>query len=494
MLWTRLTKPFLGVTAALHISWLLTAAAIGITIGGALAPVAGPYVEAHWSWLVFFALGLGVAIIYRHVITLLVMFVSGALLGGWVGLTYWDDFSGYQIYFEETVAVSGTVSNDVVIDESGRQQIRIESVEIDNQELPGEIWTSTQSDVAVKRGDEITMHGRLEDGFGVFAGAMYRGQITALQRPQPGDVGRVARDYFSERVSNSIPEPEAGLGISFLTGQRHELADDVSERLRILGLTHIVVASGFHLTIVVRFARRLFISVSKYLATITSLSMIVAFLLITGFSTSMTRAALVASLSLLAWYYGRNIHPVTLLSIVAAITVLINPAFAWGDMGWLLSFAAFGGVIILAPLLGNFFFGDTPDEQGTVRHLLLATTAAQITTFPIVVVAFGQYSPLALLANLAILPFVPLAMLLTFLSGIGAWVLAPIGDVLGFGAYMVLTYINTVTTQLAQHQWAYTEIEFGAATVVISYLLIAALIVILRIVTGYRLKQANPIR
>ncbi len=72
-------------------------------------------------------------------------------------------------------------------------------------------------------------------------------------------------------------------------------------------------------------------------------------------SPSMSRAGLVAGLSLLAWYYGRRIHPLVLLPLAMAITVMVQPSYAWGDLGWQLSFAAFAGVLIGAPLIQAYF-------------------------------------------------------------------------------------------------------------------------------------------
>jgi hypothetical protein len=85
--------------------------------------------------------------------------------------------------------------------------------------------------------------------------------------------------------------------------------------------------------------------------------MILSFMAITGWSASMTRAGLVAGLSLWAWYYGRKFHPVTLLAIAASVTATVYPPYAWGDIGWALSFAAFAGVMIIAPIVTSYFFG-----------------------------------------------------------------------------------------------------------------------------------------
>ena len=109
----------------------------------------------------------------------------------------------------------------------------------------------------------------------------------------------------------------------------------------------------------------------------------------TGASPSMVRAGLVTGLSLLAWYVGRKFHPVVLLGLVSAMTVLWNPNYAWGDMGWMLSFAAFAGVIIVAPIMSAYFF--SADKVSSVAQILLETLAAQLVTAPIIMVAFGQF-------------------------------------------------------------------------------------------------------
>jgi competence protein ComEC len=168
----------------------------------------------------------------------------------------------------------------------------------------------------------------------------------------------MVRDDFADHVRKAVDEPAASLGIGYLLGQKSALPPELVEALTVAGLTHIVVASGYNLTILVRLARRAFARVSKYLATLSGGVLIVGFIAMTGASPSMVRAGLVASLSMLAWYYGRKFHPVTLLALVAAATVLVNPSYAWGNLGWELSFAAFAGVMIVAPLLQAYFYGN----------------------------------------------------------------------------------------------------------------------------------------
>lgn len=476
-----------------HISWHIAAFAGGILIGVSSVALLHPAIII-WTICLMFIIALAFIAVSKQypVLLLLLPLLGGVLLGWWHGNQRYQELTIYEDYYGDTVVASGVVALDPA-QTRDEQQLQMDTIRIDKHSLPGTIWLNTDAAADIKRGDNIAVAGVIEEGFGNFAGAIYQAELIEAQRPYPGDVGRRVRDWFSKRIRIAIPEPEATLGISYVTGYRQVLPDDISERLQILGLTHVVVASGFHLTIMVRFARRALAGRSKYLATFSSSLMIFGFLLVTGFSTSMTRASLVAGLSLLAWYYGRNIHPVILLLIVAAATVLLNPAFIWGDMGWYLSFAAFLGVIVLAPLLNSYFFSDW-GEPGTMRHIFLATTAAQITTFPIVALAFGHYSPLALGANLAMLPLVPITMLLTVASGATALVSSVAAGFAGLSAYGMLLYMTHLTEWLAGTPWAEGEIEFGMRAVLISYAVVAAGIFYLRLVTGHRLKQDNAIK
>jgi competence protein ComEC len=279
------------------------------------------------------------------------------------------------------------------------------------------------------------------------------------------------------------------LGLGFLVGQKRALPADLAEALVIAGLTHVVVASGYNLTILVRLARRLFMRVSKYTAALAASLMIVGFVAVTGLSPSMSRAALVASLSLAAWYYGRKFHPLVLLSFAAAVTVAVNPAYMAGDLGWQLSFAAFAGVMILAPLLQRYFFGDT--KPGIFRQILGETISALIVTAPILISAFGQFSNVAIVANLLVLPLVPLAMLLTFIAGVGALMMPGLATIIGLPATWLLGYMTNVTQWLSHLSWAQSAVQLAPIGALICYSIIVAICVYLWRVTKFDLRDAN---
>ena len=473
----------------LHTSWLIAILCVGIFIGVFFAKYSRGYNLSSIPCLIISIFLIAIVLWRKYIYLIPILLIGGILFGLWRGSISQNELDKYQPLYGKTIYVEGMVKDDVDIDASGQLSIRLDNIFIEGKSASGVLWITTSvSDI--KRGDKLLLHGILQAGFGNFAGMIYRAVIDKIIYPLPGDIARVARDWFAEGIRKAIPDPEASLGIGYLVGQRRALPADLVLALQVVGLTHVVVASGYNLTILVRLARRLFIKVSKYLSTLSAGIMIVAFMSITGLSPSMSRAGLVSSLSLLAWYYGRQFHPLILLPFAVAVTVIINPSYAWGDLGWQLSFAAFAGVMIVAPLLQRYLFGDK--KPGTIMQILGETISAQIVTLPIIVMAFGQLSNIAIVSNLLILPLVPLAMLLTFVAGVGGLILPTLSWLVGMPATWLLRYMVKVIEYLASLPWAATNnVHLQIWWVVAYYLAIIGLCLYMWRVTKYSLREVN---
>ncbi len=472
-----------------HASWLIAWASLGILIGTFASVYSRSFVGLEWLVLAICLCLIG--IINRRIFGVILILSSGLLFGLWRGSIQLQSQAGYENYYNQEVISVGIVSEDPSIDSDGGTSFKLRDVIVNGQNLGGKLWAATNERIDIRRSDTVTIEGRLTTGFGNIPAAMYRSRVVIVERPDYADVGRDTRDWFADGVRNAIPEPEASLGTGFLLGQKTTLPENLDNNLRLLGLTHIVVASGYNLTILVRFSRRFFTKLSRFTALAGSFGMIFLFLQLTGNSPSMTRASLITSLSLIAWYFGRKIHPMVLLPFSAAITVVINPSYVWGDIGWILSYTSFIGIILFAPLVNAYFWGDK--KPNSIRQVFIETMSAQLLTLPVIAFVFAQYSPLALPANLVILPLIPIAMSLTAVAGLGG-VLLPVGAVIvGAPAYFVLRYMTTVINYLAQLPLATAELKFNQTTVIVFYLsLIVAMIYMWRR-TRFQFRNFNVI-
>lgn len=438
-----------------HSSWHVAAASLFFVVG-----VAAALFMRMPTWIGLALMPVLVAMFFNQSGYMLILITVVALT---IGLSYGSAHlvsrDVYKAFVGKIVLVEGRVKEDVSKSASGSWSLQLDSVKINDSVLPGVILATGRTTGGALRGDTVYLQGQVRAGFGSFPATLSILSIQQVARSPTSDIGRVVRDGFADKVREVINEPQASLGIGFLTGQKSALSEELSEALKIAGLTHIVVASGYNLTILVRMARKVLLKVSKYLSALSASVMILGFMAITGLSPSMTRAGLVSGMSLLSWYYGHVFHPFILLPVAAAITVALQPSYVWGDLGWQLSFAAFAGVMIVGPLLQAYFFG--AKEPGMFRGILGETIAAHIVTVPIIALSFGTISNVAIIANILVVPLVPIAMLLTFICGMMVLFHLPLIGWIATPTSWLLEYMVNVATFVAEIPWSQAAIELA---------------------------------
>ena len=121
------------------------------------------------------------------------------------------------------------------------------------------------------------------------------------------------------------------------------------------------------------------------------------------------------------------------------------------------------------------------------------TVSAQIMTLPLILLAFGVLSNVALIANLLILPLVPLAMLLTFLVGVLSGVPILV-DMLANLTTWLLSYMTHVADWLAGRSWAQTELSLSGTMAIVVYILIFLAMFYMQRKTKLQLRDVNIVR
>jgi competence protein ComEC len=144
--------------------------------------------------------------------------------------------------------------------------------------------------------------------------------------------------------------------------------------------------------------------------------------------------------------------------------------YLWSDIGWYLSFCAFFGVLVLAPLVSDKFFKKR--QPGLLGSIFIETTMAQAVTLPLIVLIFKDVSLISLLANMLILPLIPICMFLTFIAGLGGFLAPLMAGWLAWPAGMLLGYMVNLINLLARLPWAQISISISAATFAYIWLVI----------------------
>lgn len=262
-------------------------------------------------------------------------------------------------------------------------------------------------------------------------------------------------------LARVLPEPGAGLAAGILIGLRDLVDRQVAAAFTAAGVSHVVAISGWNIAIVAGIVAAVLGRVRRRRRAAATLVAIVAYTVAAGASPSVVRAALMAAVVLMARETGRQARAVAALGIAAAAMLLADPGVVT-DVGFELSTAATAGLLAWGSGITRWL-GRTPGMPRWLAESLGVSLAAQASTLPIVLLAFGRLSVVAPLVNLAVVPLVPPVM------GAGALALVA-GAVAGFGAAAgpIASALGIVATAAALPAWALLSVmiaivEAGAA-------------------------------
>jgi len=244
---------------------------------------------------------------------------------------------------------------------------------------------------------------------------------------------------FELAIEGSVSEPNASFVNGILLGSRQNIPDDLKEAFKKTGTTHILAISGYNIMIIswvvlevlVYFFRR---RTAFWLSVI----VVVLFTILTGASASVVRAAIMGLLILFANGYGRLYNPKNSIILAGAAMVWLNPLSLVFDVGFQLSFAAVLGLIYLYPKLDEKL--KKVPKLGMVKETILMTISAQVAVAPLLIYYFKNFSLVSLPANVLVLPFLPIAMLFGFATGLGGMIFLPLGQIIGWFSWAVTTY------------------------------------------------------
>ncbi len=259
------------------------------------------------------------------------------------------------------------------------------------------------------------------------------------------------RRAFIETLKTYLPEPNAGLLAGITIGEKGGMDEATEDMFRRVGLIHIVVLSGYNITVVADTVMRL-LSFLPRTAMLSSGGVIVAlFVVMTGASTTAVRAGSMALLALLARFLGARYDITRALFVVACAMVAYNP-YTLYDPSFQLSFLATFGLITLSTILEKKL-GQIPNTL-SLRQTVSATLATQIFVLPLLVYMSGEISSISLVANIIVLPIIPLAMFFGSMLGVFGSLFGIAGVALSFPAVFVSEYILSVSTWLSQVPFA----------------------------------------
>jgi competence protein ComEC len=368
----------------------------------------------------------------------------------------------------QKVSFSGEIVDEPSIKENNQQltmEIRTVLGETSLRTVlkdPIKILLSTGLDADYKYGDEINFTGTLKkpenfitDQGKVFDYVNYLrkdGILYVMGYPKVEIVSRgngnkiqsalfFAKDKFIEKMNSAITGTESLFMGGLILGEKASFSQALRQSFVNTGTIHIIALSGYNVTIVAEWIMKLFAKVSfvsKNFGIGMGILTIILFIIMTGGSSTAIRAGIMATLALIARATGRNYDVARALILAGVFMILLNPFLLVYDVSFQLSFLATVAVIFLAPRIEKYFLW--VPEFFELRDIVSVTVAAYIFVFPFILYQMGNFSLVALPANVLILPLIPFTMMLGFLTGFVGLIWYVLAVPVGFISYLFLHY------------------------------------------------------
>lgn len=491
------------------VSWCVFGFLVGVTVGSIVFPFT---VSVSLLWLGGGVFGFGVLVfllLYGYTkiswflsVGFMCMFISFGFLGYLRLQTSFpvDQYSLLDTLVDTSVIVEGVIVEDPDMrTQSTRLVVQVDTI-VDGEDT---IFLSDDIRILVTTalypryfyGDRIRVSGTLRepenfvgDTGREFNYVMYLAkddifhhisfaEITTLDHKQGHPIKHFVlsvKRKFIDRMEKIFPYPQAGLLSGLLLGEKSALGGDLEKDFRATGVIHVVVLSGYNVTLVADALIRFFgFLLGPLLGMVFGAVGIVLFAIITGAGATVVRASLMALLVLVARATGREYDIMRSLFLAGFFMVLHNPKILVFDISFQLSFLATFGLIIIAPRLERYF-GWVP-TRFQIRENLLATMSTQIIVLPLLLYAIGDLSLVSIPANILVLVSVPWAMLFGFLATIIGFLGVGLGSIISIPAYILLWYEISVVELLARLPFSVLVIPpFSFWVLVILYLIILA--------------------
>lgn len=256
---------------------------------------------------------------------------------------------------------------------------------------------------------------------------------------------------FVNHAKAILSEPYASLLTGLIVAGREALPQAILEEFRKAGVIHIVVLSGFNITLIAAFFHKLFRSHTA------SIIGIILFVIMTGAGASIVRAAVMALIALSGQIMRRKYSAQRALLFAGFLMLLENPKILVFDPSFQLSFLATLGLIYVLPFMEEKL--SWVSEKYQLRETLSQTLSTQITVLPLLIYMSGDVSIVSIPANLLILLVVPWTMLVGFIAVLLSYIATFLAWPLAYLSYLFLSWILFVSHALGSLPFATLKIS-----------------------------------
>ncbi|NQT29314.1 MAG: DNA internalization-related competence protein ComEC/Rec2 [Candidatus Saganbacteria bacterium] len=267
------------------------------------------------------------------------------------------------------------------------------------------------------------------------------------------------RERLMKNSHKTLPKPYGTLLNSIIFGSASAKTPfETKEIYRRAGVSHLLVASGMHLAIligvclfVVRSAR-----LPLWLGVVIVSAVNLFYAVMVGLGPSILRAAIMAEIMLLGLLFEKEKDVFVSAALAAFIILLFNPRCLF-YAGFELSFAATFSLIYISPIINSRLRTFMPKA---IASLLSIAIAPVLACAPLTIFHFSRFSAVGVFTNILVLPLAGAIIVLGFMSSLLSLLFLPAATLINSSNLILLILVHFTVARLAALPFA--QIYLGA--------------------------------
>jgi len=389
----------------------------------------------------------------------------------------------FSRYYDQEINLQGIIINEP------EQRINQQKFEFKTEDISGKILITTELYPKYHYGDKLEIFGELIEP-AVFDDfdyqqylakdkiylVSYSPQIKLLDKNQASQFKQIIfnfKDRLRDVIEQVLLPPQSSVLKAVFLGDKFGLSNELKDKLNISGTRHIVAISGMHMIIMTQILLFLALGIGLWRkhAFYFVVILLVLYIIMIGAPASAVRAGIMAGLLLFAQRIGRLRSAGRAVIFAATIMLIINPLLLKSDVGFQLSFMATLSIIYLKPILDKKTVNWLNPFR--IKDILMMTLAAQLGTLPLLIFHFGRLSLISPLANILIVPLLPVIMILGITLVFSGLIWLFFAKIIAWPVWFLLNYIIKVINYLSSVPLASIEFRsFSLIFFIIYYLVL----------------------
>jgi len=416
----------------------------------------------------------------KSFLVLFIIFLSSTILILW-RINYLEYETKIPNFIDQKIEIEGEVIGEIDI-RAFNSRIKVRATKLVNDDY---ILRTKENLIIVtnhfpkyQTGDKLTIYGKIQlpenfknengiefDYVNFLAkdkihSLIYYPKIELTKRPD-FNLNRsifLIKNKFLEKVQKTMPSPESELLGGILLGTKRSLGEELEEKFRIVGLIHIVVLSGYNITIIAEAIFRVLGFLPRFISAGLGIFSVIIFSVMVGSGATVIRSTIMTILALVARLGNQNYNVNRALFVSGGLMVFHNPQILLHDPSFQLSFMATIGLINFSDFVKKFL--KIFPEKFEIREITSATLSTQIAVLPLLTKMTGEISLVAPIVNIITLQVIPITMLLGFIAGVSSFANETLGLILAYPPYLFLNYILSIVDFFAQFSISTIKLGF----------------------------------